>query len=163
MKKYKYSKCDNRDWLYSMYVDNNLGQRAIGKICNIDQSAVCRKMIEFNIPRRGFSGRAGIYCARYNGGRTKSTQGYIMILLKNHPRTNCRGYVPEQVLVVEKYLGKILPKENAIHHINGIKDDNRIENLYLFSNESEHQRYHQKFRKGTTSLITESNLFSMNE
>jgi len=153
MKLYK-----NRDWLYTMYVDKDLSQREIAKLCDINQSIIHRALVRFSIPRRKFCGRSGIHCHLYKGGKSRTTQGYIHILLKGHPRTNCKNYVPEQVLVVEKHLGRYLSKENAIHHINEIKDDNRIENLYLFPSESEHQRYHQKFRKGTMPLITKSNL-----
>jgi len=63
-----------------------------------------------------------------------------------------------QILVAEKYLDRLLTKNEVIHHINEIKGDNKPKNLYLFSSESEHQCYHQKFRKGITKKITQSNI-----
>jgi len=53
--------------------------------------------------------------------------------------------VPEHRCIWEEHHGKI-PEGAHIHHINGIKDDNRIENLECLSN-LDHMRKHSGFYK----------------
>jgi len=66
-------------------------------------------------------------------------QGYWWIHKPNHPNKRS-GRVKQSHLVVEKILGRYLIKGECIHHINGIKDDDRPKNLYLFI-KKEHDRY----------------------
>lgn len=57
--------------------------------------------------------------------------GYVYVRDRKHPRAN-NGRVFEHILVMEKRLGRhLLPKEN-VHHKNGIRTDNRDENLELW-------------------------------
>lgn len=74
---------------------------------------------------------------RWKGGRWKHKQGYVFVKAENHPSNN-KGYVFEHRLVMEKHIGRYLKPEENVHHLNGIKDDNRIENLVLYSNIYEH-------------------------
>lgn len=157
MKKYT-----DEAWLRDAYITKELSIAAIATICGVSITLPHRYLIKFNIPRRKFCGRKGILCGKYKGGRVITTQGYVHLLSPGHPRAfkppNHAPYVPEQVLVVEKILGRYLDKKEFIHHINEIKTDNRPENLYLFSSSAEHSRYHLKLRKGTSPLITQSNI-----
>lgn len=67
---------------------------------------------------------------RWNGGTCKIGK-YLYIKSPNHPYKNSGRYVAEHRLVMEKEIGRYLTSNEEVHHKNGIKDDNRIENLEL--------------------------------
>ena len=67
---------------------------------------------------------------------------YDYAVLPQHPNANTRGCVPLHRVIMENYLGRLLTKEEVVHHINHDRHDNRIENLLLFPNSSEHNRMH---------------------
>lgn len=83
----------------------------------------------------------------WKGGRYKTSDGYIVIKSPNHPNKDGGGYFKEHRLVMENVLGRYLDKKEVVHHINGIRDDNRIENLKLFKNNYEHQKFHGSLNK----------------
>lgn len=65
----------------------------------------------------------------WKGGRWKR-RGYVLAYAPDHPRA-VKNYVPEHRLVMEEHLGRLLEPHETVHHRNGVKDDNRIENLEL--------------------------------
>lgn len=77
----------------------------------------------------------------WKGGR-KYSNGYILVYSPTHPHSNCRNYVFEHRLVMEKHLGHYLRPEEVVHHENGINNDNHLENLLLFTSQGEHLKYH---------------------
>ena len=76
----------------------------------------------------------------WRGGIAKNA-GYVLIYKPEHPGCNQDGYVLEHRLVMEQHLGRFLDKNEHVHHINQIRNDNRFENLQLVD-PSEHQKIH---------------------
>jgi hypothetical protein len=72
---------------------------------------------------------------RWNGGRIKRN-GYVLIYAPDHPSIKGRTqkYRLEHRLVMEQMLGRYLEQHERVHHKNGKRDDNRPENLELWTN-----------------------------
>ena len=100
----------------------------------------------------------------WKGGRIYEKRGYVKLFLPEHPQCDSKGYVYEHRYVMEKHLGRPLIKEEDIHHINGVKDDNRIENLELHTRSShllEHRRINQEnvIKKRVCSICSENKTY----
>ena len=61
----------------------------------------------------------------------------------------------EHVLVVEKSIGRRLFPDECVHHVNSIRDDNRLENLYLCRDLAEHGRVHGSFERLVAPLLAD--------
>ena len=81
----------------------------------------------------GLKGKVGEKHYAWKGGRNKIRNGYIEIYMPDHPNARGSKYVREHRLVMEKHLGRYLQPYERVHHKNGIKDDNRLENLELMT------------------------------
>jgi hypothetical protein len=79
------------------------------------------------------------------GGHLRDRNGYVYVYCPSHPHSSADGYVMEHRLVMESYIGRYLDKDEAVHHKNGKRNDNRIENLQLMTCK-EHASYHMKKR-----------------
>lgn len=94
---------------------------------------------------------------RWKGGRLITSEGYILIYVEpSNPfycmaRKSLKGkdYVFEHRLVMAIHLNRPLLSQERVHHLNGIKNDNRIENLELLASVGEHITLHNKgYREG---------------
>lgn len=117
---------------------------------------ICRKQFKI-YPCRAKEKTRGFYCSRecfgvyqskaftmdknpnWRGGR-KNFNGYVQI------RTRPNKYEFEHRVVAEKTLGRKLLSREVVHHINGIKNDNRPENLVVLKNRKEHAKTHSNHR-----------------
>lgn len=83
--------------------------------------------------------------SNYNGGKYVDDKGYVRILRPEHP-ANIKGYIYEHRALIEEYLGRYLKSWESVHHINEIKADNRLENLFLCS-QQEHSAIHREGKR----------------
>lgn len=147
----------------------------ITKICSECERKVRVPVVNIKsaIKRGIFRGRCRACCMRTNscqnaqnprtrerhfswkGGRNKTLEGYVQVYEPNHPYARSNGYVAEHRLVMEKHLGRHLAPTESVHHKNGIRDDNRIENLELWGeSQIKGQRYDDFSTPQILDLIT---------
>lgn len=67
------------------------------------------------------------------GKRRRTEQGYIIMHWPEHPNARKDGKVSEHTVVMVEFLGRPLERFENVHHRNGIRDDNRLENLELWT------------------------------
>lgn len=68
----------------------------------------------------------------WKGGIRTDSKGYVHVREPEHPNSK-NGYVQQHRLVMENHLGRLLLPSETVHHKNGVKSDNRLENLELWS------------------------------
>lgn len=62
-----------------------------------------------------------------------NSDGYVMLYRPEHPNARKDGNILEHIFVMSEHLGRPLQKHENIHHLNGERNDNRIDNLELWS------------------------------
>lgn len=133
--------------LEDLYYNQRLSQRQIGQrlgVCSSSVGYACRRCGVKIRPRSEVCGHpltdetkhklseiAKQRCPHgpnWKGG-IRHAGGYIEIRMPSHPRATKDGYVRQHILVWEQVHNKALPDGWVIHHLNGIKSDNRPNNL----------------------------------
>ncbi len=75
--------------------------------------------------------KLGIESSSWRGGRYIDSRGYVFVYAQDHPNST-RNQIKEHRLKMSEYIGRPLRSGEVVHHKNGIKSDNRIENLELW-------------------------------
>lgn len=165
----------SREELHKLYVIDGKTMKAISEELGIAVGKIHRLIHEYEIPARKASDyeitekqrQAGKHAWEKRRGqhlsletRTKMSEakklhgkghvkirhdGYRALYYPDYPRSNKEGYVMEHIYIMEQHIGRPLKENECVHHINFIRDDNRIENLKLMT-KSEHMSYHMRLR-----------------
>ena len=166
----------DKDILYQLYVVEQKGTREIGKILGVSKYSVSKNLKLNNIEVRPSGYQTGHSVSQEvrdkiskgNKGKLKprpkmqgmgsrfvDNNGYIRVYYPTHPHCDNGGNVREHVMLMEKKIGRLLEKDEVVHHINGNKQDNRIENLQLMTR-SEHMKLHNKLRRERKALCQQN-------
>lgn len=136
--------------LFSLYYNQKRSLAGIGRIYAKSGATILSWFRYYGIPRRTITdanklalreGKSkypkGENSPTWKGGR-RSDGDYIRVKAEGHPRADSRGYIPEHILIWERTHNKPLPDGWLVHHINGIKNDNRPRNLLAMPKAKHH-------------------------
>lgn len=138
---------DFKKELYNLYIVEKKSINEISRIYNVSSNVIRKRLMKFGIPLRNHIesnkiSNSGPNSKNWKGGKRKHGI-YTQIKIPDHPNADGCGYVYEHRHVMEQHLNRFLSTEEHVHHINGIGNDNRLENLQVLTNQ-EHAALHQK-------------------
>jgi hypothetical protein len=135
--------------------DSGHTQVEIAEALGVSQKVVWRFMKNHGIKARVARKRdqRGEKNSSWKGGKRINENGYVEIYLPGYPKAKPNGYVYEHIYIAERMLGRPLKsfgmrdeRTEVVHHINGIKTDNRPQNLLVLG-VNEHHKLHNAFTK----------------
>ena len=139
----------------TLYYERGMSQTEVARELGVSQKVVFKFMQRNNLPSRKTAKRNQFRenNSSWKGGKRINEQGYVEIYSPNEAHTRPNGYAREHILVAEKMLGRRLKfysvgdkRNEVVHHINGIKTDNREENLLVLTAQ-EHTKLHNAVTK----------------
>lgn len=109
---------------------------APGALCSVpdcENPVRCKALCALHYSRKIAHGDALVKVATKDGTGYVMVSGYRSMYRPSHPNADRRGNIMEHRLVMAELLGRPLFPDENVHHINGVRDDNRPENLELWS------------------------------
>lgn len=145
----------NKDTYYEIECQicgkKHMSTKKNGKYCSSKCRGISRKKY-INIPD----------CLDRADRKIDKNLGYVRIYCPMHPKANTRGYVYEHRLVAEYKIGRLLTKDEHVHHKDGIRWNNHPDNLVIMSNKDhgyitqyENQIYNDKMTSEELKKIIE--------
>lgn len=139
------------DILIKLYPTESIEYTA--KVLGRSVIAVRHKAVNLGIkrdPRAEYqtrsAARRGELTHNYKGYKRKTSGGYVVLYKPEFKGARKDGLIMEHRYVMSLHIGRPIRKDEAVHHINGNKTDNRIENLLLMTH-GEHSAMHNRERK----------------
>lgn len=141
----------SKELLEELYITKGMATREISKRLGIGQTTIMKYLRKHNIPRRPNTTNSPYYNNIQKEYTIKINNGYFYRHLKpNDPfykmAKKSDKHIAEHRYVMAKHLNRCLEPWEAVHHKDGNKQNNQIENLMIIDC-SEHLKYHGSLRE----------------
>lgn len=80
------------------------------------------------------------------GHLKKHCRGYVLCYAPDHPHAHKDGYIMLHTVIMEIHLGRYITEREVVHHANGIRNDNALDNLVLMT-KHDHMSMHTRIRR----------------
>lgn len=147
--------CSQKCYLQSSYRKRTIAEANVARSPNAkttEPCAACGLPTTRYISSRGSSIFCSTQCRnehkRANPKRRSNKSDYVLLFVgTSYPGATKHGYIMEHRKVMQETLGRQLERHENVHHINGIKTDNSIANLELWTtSQPQGQRVEDKIR-----------------
>lgn len=111
------------------------GQKYIKKKCIVERCSIfthSKDMCKKHYLRKYRHGDVSVCKIAEDGLGTINHNGYRVLYKPNHPSSTKNGTILEHRYIISNQLGRPLRDNENVHHINGVRDDNRLENLEIW-------------------------------
>lgn len=119
-----------------------LTHQQVGQILGASSDTIARACKRHGVKTQRTGPRGGERHPEWKGGRQIDADGYVLVWTPpGTPGRRGSGYILEHRMLAERRLGRHLKRSEVVHHVNGDKQDNRLENLVVFENNANHLRH----------------------
>lgn len=87
---------------------------------------------------------SGPKARHWKGGRITLPSGYVLVYSPDHPDANADGYIREHRLIAESIVGRRLYENEVVHHKDGNRSNNALDNLEVCKSVAHHNNKHKK-------------------
>lgn len=156
---YKCDECHEPRQTHKTNLKNK--QKHICKKCRNKINGVLKRGKKSSKKGRQYKNLQRENSANWNGGKYINKAGYVMVLVKSgsiNRKSGWENYRPEHIVIMEDFIGRKLRNNECVHHIDGNRQNNNIDNLVLIDSNQHHRKTHNSLQKVGYQLLKEGKI-----